>query len=384
LLHTQGNFQGQISQLFFPSSCTSGFSKCVPLTTGFKFTKHVHIFTWFVLSVSSWRLSSHPWLNAFVIQTELNKTSTCLWALAPSCAASHAVVSSCSVDQSDASQITVRLIKRISIRRRFNPVRPKWDSIRKRFSRVWSKRDSTRKRSVKNKPSKGHTDTSQLSLRPKPRSSCYSIGALLFEVVYTVYLGASPLGSAHFTDVLQHAQTAFHLTNLHHQCDPLLDQQMDHPHRFPPKHVQAKWITFQESSTYLHLSAQKNQGLEIGSSLPSQLRPLPLSGSRLRERATNLIAFIKLQQREAASALLYLGLAGTVYICCIFGDFPARNTVYTLYIYGSGQSCLYRCNNVKRLEHILYSCNDIIVAKPVSVGELEACGVVTCILYSPF
>jgi len=33
----------------------------------------------------------------------------------------------------------------------------------------------------------------------------------------------------------------------------------------------------------------------------------------------------------------YLGLARTVYIHRIFGDFPAKNTVYTPYIYGSGQ-----------------------------------------------
>ena len=33
----------------------------------------------------------------------------------------------------------------------------------------------------------------------------------------------------------------------------------------------------------------------------------------------------------------YVGLARTVYIHRIFGDFPAKNTVYTPYIYGYGQ-----------------------------------------------
>jgi len=34
-------------------------------------------------------------------------------------------------------------------------------------------------------------------------------------------------------------------------------------------------------------------------------------------------------------------LARTVYIHRIFGDFPAKNTVYTPYIYGSGQPYIY-------------------------------------------
>ena len=34
----------------------------------------------------------------------------------------------------------------------------------------------------------------------------------------------------------------------------------------------------------------------------------------------------------------FLGLAKTVYMHRIFGEFPAKNAVYTPYIYGSGQS----------------------------------------------
>jgi len=41
----------------------------------------------------------------------------------------------------------------------------------------------------------------------------------------------------------------------------------------------------------------------------------------------------------------YIGLARTIYIYTvydrIFGDFPAKNTVYTPYIYGSGQPYRY-------------------------------------------
>ena len=38
---------------------------------------------------------------------------------------------------------------------------------------------------------------------------------------------------------------------------------------------------------------------------------------------------------------VYVGLARTVFIHCVFGEIPAKNTVYTPYIYGSGQPYIY-------------------------------------------
>ena len=42
---------------------------------------------------------------------------------------------------------------------------------------------------------------------------------------------------------------------------------------------------------------------------------------------------------------IYIGLARTVYIYTVhdrmYGDFPAKNTVYTPYIYGYGQPYIY-------------------------------------------
>jgi len=42
----------------------------------------------------------------------------------------------------------------------------------------------------------------------------------------------------------------------------------------------------------------------------------------------------------------YVGLARTVYIHRIFGDFPAKNTVYTPHIYGSGQTYSYALQGI--------------------------------------
>jgi hypothetical protein len=52
------------------------------------------------------------------------------------------------------------------------------------------------------------------------------------------------------------------------------------------------------------------------------------------------IIFKKMGGRETITLCIdwmCLGLAIIVYIHRIFGDFPAKNTVYTPYMYGSGQ-----------------------------------------------
>jgi hypothetical protein len=55
--------------------------------------------------------------------------------------------------------------------------------------------------------------------------------------------------------------------------------------------------------------------------------------------------------------IIYIGLARIVNIYTvydrIFGDFPAKNTVYTPYIYGSGQPCIYTVHVRQRI-HGLY------------------------------
>jgi len=52
---------------------------------------------------------------------------------------------------------------------------------------------------------------------------------------------------------------------------------------------------------------------------------------------------VNVSVRVCVCMYVYVGLARTVYIHRIFGDFPAKNTVHTPYIYGSGQPHVYVC-----------------------------------------
>jgi hypothetical protein len=71
------------------------------------------------------------------------------------------------------------------------------------------------------------------------------------------------------------------------------------------------------------------------------------------------------RQKLHAPIATFEGLARTVYIhriCMYIGDFPAKNAVYTPYMYGSGQpyiyrvvaqpTCMYSCTGLARVENL--------------------------------